>query len=242
MKSISFWGRDHKIAARIIIGLCYIILNIAGLVLGDLLHSIWGNFNIALLLIPIAMTITGYVLYPNKKYKDSYRNFYVRQKGNDFLLITATFLFLVFAGNSANRSFDFVTPVSAAIAIRPAESINNIAKEKRAHYPGFSKKALRQQLKAWRYAYRTAGNGNKTLLIVAVIAGALVLFIFLAALSCNISCSGNEALGTTVLLLGIAGIAYGATKIIQRITRGPKVKKEDPAEPENRPAEEPVVQ
>jgi hypothetical protein len=242
MKSLSFWARDHKIAARIIIALCYVILNITGLFLGDLIYSVSGTFNVALLLIPVIMTITGYIFYPKKKYKDSYQNFYVRQKANDFILITATFLFVVFAGNSVNRNFDLGNPVSASIIKRPAQNTQNIAKEKRSHYPRFSKKNLRQQLKAWRYSYRTAGDDKKSFLTVLVIAGAIIVFFFVAALSCNISCSGNEALGTTVLILGIAGIAYGATKLIQRITRGPKAKKEKPAEPENKPAEEPVVQ
>lgn len=242
MKSISFWGRDHKIAARVIIVLCYCILNISGLFLGDILHSIAGSFNPALLLIPLLITIAGFLFYPDKRNKDAYKNFYWQQKANDLLLISATFLFLVFAGNAVNRNYEWGTPVSAAQIIPPAGNKNYIGNQKRANRLKADENTVVHPLKTWRKTFKSLRKKNKALLIIAVILGAGLLSYVVAGLSCGIMCSGSEALGTIVLIVGLTGIVYAAVGLIQRITHGKRVENREPVKPGNKPEPDPVVQ
>ncbi|HSN07782.1 MAG TPA: hypothetical protein VLS85_02035, partial [Hanamia sp.] len=76
MKQLSFWAYNHKVAARIIIVFIYFFLNLLGLFLGDLLSSLNIVLNPAFYFIPILLTLGGVILYPSKKRKHFYKNFY----------------------------------------------------------------------------------------------------------------------------------------------------------------------
>lgn len=224
MKKLSFWSRDHKTSARILIVVVYLILNLAGLFLGDLLHSFTGNFNAALLLIPVALTLAGYIFYPSKKNKEAYKNFYSTQKLNDGFLIIATFLFIVFAGNKLNENARWSQSASALSINYPTSknSVENKTVNTKPQSGTKASKKFKQRLKALRKAYKESTKTEKALMIFGVVLLAGVVGYGLAALACNISCSGSEALAIVVLIIGVVGIIYGAVKLIQRITGGRK--------------------
>lgn len=75
MRSISRWGRDHKISARTIIILSYVLLNLGGLFLGDLLYSMNISWSPLWLAIPVSITLAGIILYPEKKRNTSIQIF-----------------------------------------------------------------------------------------------------------------------------------------------------------------------
>ena len=231
MKKLSFWSRDHKTSARILIIVGYLILNVAGLFLGDLLHSFAGNFNAALLLIPVALTLAGYILYPSKKNKNSYKNFYSTQKLNDGILIIATFLFIVFAGNKLNETTMWSQSASAISIHYPTseKSVENKTVNTKPQKGTKAYKNFKQRIKALRKAYKESTKTEKTLMIIGVVLLAGAVGYGLAALACGISCSGSEALAIVVFVVGLGGIIFGAVKLIQRITgRGKKPKVDEP--------------
>lgn len=216
MKQISFWAREHKTAARIFIVVGYLFLNVAGLFLGDIVHSITGTFNPALILIPIILTIAGYIFYPKKKNKSIYKNFYFRQKLNDLLLIGSTFMFVIFLGNNTNTLQSMNQPLLASkIVYYPSRIIKPAT-------VNHSSKSLRQRIKAYRKAYKEMTKSQKTLAIIGIVILAVFVAGGVGALSCNIACSGSESLSIVVLVIGLAGVIFGAIKLIQRVTRGPK--------------------
>jgi hypothetical protein len=216
MRKLSYWSRDHKNPARILILIGYLILNVTGLFLGDLVHSISGTFNQALILIPIILTIVGYIFYPKKKYKSIYKNFYSRQKLNDLLLIGSTFMFLTFIGNNTNSVQNIHQPLFAsAIVFHPSRTIKPTT-------VSHSSKNLRQRFKAFRKAYKDKTKSQKTMAIIGILLLAGAMMVLIGALSCSIACSGGETLSIIVVIVGFVGVIFGASKIIKRINHGPK--------------------
>lgn len=116
MKRVSFWAHNHKVTARIIIAFIYFFLNLLGLFGGDLLSSLHIVLSPAFYFIPILLTLGGILIYPSKKRKHFYKNFYSRQKLADGLLIIATFLFITYTGNSFNYTRK-INPLNSAFAI-----------------------------------------------------------------------------------------------------------------------------
>jgi hypothetical protein len=221
MKKLATWGHHHKNAARTLIIISYIILNITGPFLGDILHSM-DIVLTPLCIIAILLTLTGWMIYPSKSYKSLHKNFFVRQKSADFILISATFLFTIYAGNTLNnQETSFRNPVQAISIIHP-DTYSLISEN--SEKVTLSKKSLRQkirtEIKHIRKAYKESSKSQKTMYIILAALGALLLLYFVAGLSCSLACSGYEALGYVLFFGGLAGIIFGLVKVIQRITRG----------------------
>ena len=227
MKKLAYWGHSHKNAARIIIILSYLVLNLLALFLGDIIHSLNIEFTPTLYLFAVVLTLTGWMLYPSKSRKNKYRNFFTRQKSADFILISATFLFTAYFGNTLNNPGNTLLNPAQAISIIHPSGSSNISNSTTAKISG-SKKSLRQKIRAEikgiRKNYKDSTKSQKTFQIIAVVFLALGLTYVLAGLSCSIACSGSEALAYIVFFLGLGGIIFGLVKMIQRITRGkPKI-------------------
>lgn len=227
MKKLAFWARENKYTARLFIIISYVFLNLIALFLGDVIHSLNIQFTPLFFLFATVMTLVGWMIYPSKNRKKDYRNFFVRQKSADFLLIGATFLFIVYAGNSLNRNWNLTFNNAQAISIIHPSSSTHITNPSTAK-TSVSKKSLRKkiraEIKSIRKAYKDSTKSQKTLYIILAILGAAVLIYGLGILACSISCSGSEAIAIVVAVVGLGGIIFGLIKLIQRITRGkPKV-------------------
>jgi hypothetical protein len=233
MKQVSFWAKNHKISARITIIFAYFLLNITSLFAGDILHSINVIFNSFFCLAAMFLTIVGVLIYPSGKNKSRYKNFYFRHKMADGILILATFLFLVYSGNSINenriRIFQPAYGISIITPRHPEANSYSVPKASSVS----SKKELRRnflkKLREIRKKYKGATKTEKTLLIILAIIAAGFLMSLLLALSCSIACSGSEALAFIVGIIGAGAIIFGVIKLIQRITRGkPQKEKAEP--------------
>lgn len=232
MKRVSFWALHHKVAARSIIVLIYFFLNLLGLFFGDILSSLNIVLSPAFYLFAILLTLGGILFYPSKKRKHFYKNFYSRQKFADGLLITATFLFITYSGNSFNYT-KTINPVNPALAISIVESpVSSSIVKKNAHLSKKeNRKHVRSFIKEIRKKYKATSHSGKTVLIILVVLGAVFLSFLILALACNIACSGSEALAYIVGVVGIAAVIFGAIKLIQSINIGHPAKKEGNGEP-----------
>ena len=233
MKKISLWASQHTWLTRFIILLIYIFLNIVGWIIGDLLTSFNIHFNSLLLGIPCLLGILGLYLYPLRKKNALYIIFYRRHKIADLLLATSTFLFIVFSGNRLELWYAG-TDARANSVTYSAETIVNPGKkdpkEKKYTFKEW-KKNIREAVKIIRKAYKEEKKGTRIALTTLSIVVASILIILLAALSCEIACSGAEALAIILFIVGTSGIIFGLVRIIQRINikyKGPKPPKETP--------------
>lgn len=223
MKNLSFWGRNNKNAARLIIIVSYVFLNAIALFLGDLFYSMNVAFTPLFCALAVVLTLIGYMIYPLRSRKGEYRNFFIRQKSADFILITSTFLFIVYLGNVLNNTNNpFRNPVQAISVItgNNAAAIHHSPVEKKVVTKKDLRKKIRAEFNSLRKAYKDSTKGQKILYIALAVLAALALGYGVAILACHISCSGSEALAIVVGLVGFAGIVFGLVKVIQRITRG----------------------
>jgi hypothetical protein len=230
MKKISLWAYTNKWSARIIILTIYLLLNITGIFLGDLLQSMQVNlpaYMPDLLIIPFAVAC---FYYPERKQKNSYRNFYYRQKCCDGVLVFITFLFIICLGNGAimKSSLNTSSAISPTVLLPSKINLNILPTEKSTTTKtGFSIKDLRKNLKRdikrLRNEYRNTSDGGKIALIILVSVVAAILFLLLLALACDLSCSGAEGAAWIVFLLGTALLVFLLIKVIRAINK-PKIK------------------
>ena len=223
MKKLAFWARENKNTARLAIIVSYILLNLLALFVGDVFHSLNIEFTPLLFVFALIMTLVGWMIYPSKIRKKEYKNFFVWQKSADLLLVSATFLFIVYAGNALNRNWNtFYNPVQAISIVHPSNPahITNSSTAKTSVSKKSLNKKIRAQIKSLRKGYKDSTKSQKTLYIILAILAAAGLAYGLAAVACGISCSGSEALAIVVFAVGLGGIIFGLVKIIQRISRG----------------------
>jgi hypothetical protein len=241
MKKISIWASANKWPSRIIIVGSYFVLNTIALFLGDALAI--SNMIIPALWIYVlgVIAIASFILYPSKKDKSSYNNFYKTQKTCDLLLISTGFLLIIGFGNhyhlSRNQSpFSFTYAGAASISTgKNATELKLIepAPKKKGSLIRQWKQKLKENIRRIRKEYKDASPGEKTALIIVTILVALLLLYLVAALSCNISCSGNDAAAVIVLLLGTGLLVFFTVRVIKRINRGtPRKPKEVPKKTE----------
>jgi hypothetical protein len=233
MKKISIWAKHHKWPARFAIIGGFMLLNLLGIVTGFLLKDFQFTLPPAIFFVFSLITITGFIFYPAKKLKGNILNatvFYIRRKACDFLLTVSTFCMIVFISNQyKNLSFS-----SACVNAATANSLvlnDSIAKnyktgiecakmmkDKKSNHLKWKerKRVLKTQLKNIRKA-DDLSKGEKIALIIFSIAVAVGLGILLAALACNIACSGAEGLAILVAIAGFGLIALLLTISIKAI-------------------------
>ncbi len=159
MKKISLWARQHRWESRVLIVVTYIILNAIGLFIGDVLFSSGIIIPASAIYITCFIFITGFILYPSKKDKALYRNFYRRQKFTDFILASTTFLLIISFGNHYNTTQALShSPFQSiyALASKPVSTaINknlNTEKEKPIIKKKKGIKSLKQKLREYSFA------------------------------------------------------------------------------------------
>ena len=243
MKKISFWARNHVWATRFIIIGIYVLLNITGIVLGDLLFSVNVIMKPVFLYCTCFIFLAGMFLYPSKKENAKYRNFYRSQKTADLVLAGCTFLLIVYGGNHLNTTkpagasnLYAASIISLSTNTAPGVTSKIIAEDKDASAKPIkkplSKKELKKKLKnnlhQLRKLYKESSDGEKALLIALSVIIALGLLFLLLSLSCSISCSGADGLALVVGILGTALIVFLLVRVIQRITLGPRKSRETP--------------
>lgn len=228
MRHISLWAFHHKWAARISLVLIYILLNIAALFFAEALQA--ENIRIPayisyLLCLPFCI---AFILYPSRKEKPRYKNFYVFRKTMDGILITISFLLVTCTMNdflAKPNSLHYPSLSAAAAIVKPKKSFPKITLQgKQITFMVKHWKQVKKNYQLLRKAYKDSSKGGKVWLIALASLVAAALLIGVMSLSCNLSCSGNEGAAAIVLILGVGLIVFLLIKVIQRISRGPKQK------------------
>ena len=247
MKKLSYWSKRNPVTARIIIVISHVMLIIIGISFG--IYSYLEEFHISMGFINLMVSafFIAFLLYPIRGHKEGmYKYSYTRRVRHDFMLVMSSTCVLVAGVNNFAfqplQSLPNQVPVQLMITTGIIEEVAPIKR-------GFVKSAfnqikeyrteLKQQLKSMK-AERRMNEGNKSgakaVLILLTLVFAVGLFIGVASLSCNLSCSGHEGLATVVLLGGTIGILAGTIFAFTRILRMGKK-----PSPPNAPIESPVT-
>lgn len=218
MKQISYWAHSHKTAARIILILLYIPINMAGLWTGYLLQEAGITLTANFIYTIFALVLAVYFFYPAKAS-------YYKRKFFEGVMITCTYLMICFYGNQLNIPTPVLPFANSTQAV--SYTINHAVIQPASNDPGktLTKKELRKELKHSLQQKKEMTKGWKIALIILSILVAAGLIYVLLYLSCSIACSGSEALAVIVFLIGTAAVIFGLIKLINHI-RGKKRRRE----------------
>lgn len=237
MKRHSLWAFHHPRAARLLIVLCYLVLNVAGLLIGDLLLAMDVPVSMPFVYGLGAMAATAFLLYPQRKENHRYRNFYLRQKSCDGILITTTLLLVISAANLRHQAATpFHLPgVHAAV---PAPAYSNapavaVKPAKKASFFKEVKTALVKSFQKARHYYKAISTRDKILLtaLLALLAAAAMYGVI--AWACSLSCSGSEAVGWIVLIAGTGAVLFLVFWAARAINRAYRRRRERHKEPQS---------
>ena len=226
MRKLACWASLHPWTARFLIVFLYLPLNIAGIVLGDLLFDLGVEFPPYILYTACFIALATIAYYPSRRYSAYMKNFFVKRKTADFVLLLSTVCMIVFTGNQLNhqqKNYSLINPLGGSPAA--VNTISGIASVQPAKPVGktVSKKQLRKKVvslfKSFRKKYKDMPDGVK---ILYILLAALVIFVTLyliLAFACAISCGGLQAIGYIVLLLGIGLGIFVTVLIFKRLSK-----------------------
>ena len=230
MKKVSFWAKNHIWQTRTIITLSYVLLCVIGDVTGRLIFGL--NIVIPQLVLTTFLFGAGllYFFYPDKENKN-----YIKRKTFDFALVFATFIMTILAGNH-NGMINATETSFASSIIQPKDSSKS-SLEKNPHIISFldklhhtdmtklsghdKKQILKQQIREIKQD-KELTKSQKTGLILLSMVIALILMMGIAALSCNLACSGSGTLATIIWLGGWFFTLFFLARTINYINRGPR--------------------
>jgi hypothetical protein len=212
MKHLSLWAYHHKGAARLLIVFCYIVLNAAGFLIGDLLLLLGVQVSSLLVYLITTAAMAAFVLYPRRTEKHRHRHSYVRQKTCDALLITTTLLLVISAANLRHRDNNpFRLSVAGAVVPVAVHSSHVAAHDKPAKKVSLFKEvktSLAHAFQKVRHYYKRLNTTDKIVLTALLALVALAALYGVVAWSCSLSCSGSEATGWIVLVAGTGIIVF----------------------------------
>jgi hypothetical protein len=217
MLQLSYWAKAHRWPSRFIIAGLYIILNLSGWLIGNLLFDtgyvlpafIFNFLFVAALLLMITYPAKD-KKFPSALHKYRYRKAY------HLLLATTSFLLIVSTVN--NNYLGSNATVAKAVYVpernTPAEIIPEKPKSR------IFKKSWKQLIKAIRLKQGRTSTFVKVLLILLALVVATAALYGIAALSCSLACSGADVLAVIVAVSGSFLIIFFLVRIIRRIIRG----------------------
>jgi hypothetical protein len=249
MKKLSLWGKNHVWPARIIIVSSILLLTVLAVVTGLLLRDLQVIFPVVGLLFFALLYAIGFILYPLKKNRGTGKartSYYRRQKTGDLLLVSSSFLMIVYLGNHPRQVFNYSSPFSAAIAAttslpkdsslktyKPIAAFKASMKDENGKLLKWKerKKLLKEQIRAIRHSNEPTDGGKVALIVLSVLV-AMGLIALIAFLACEISCSGSAALAVIVAIGGTALVVFLLIRVIRGILGK---KKKQIKSPENQP-------
>lgn len=236
MRSISAWARRHQQLAISFIVLIKIALLFLAVYLGVQLNEQNIHIPYLVLIFTVAIMFAAIVLYPSQKNKHSFRN-YSGRKLCDLILSIGGFISVLFITTNPQQIGTFsaigvvqgfvVKPVlsesQGSLKILPIKKISHA--ERKVFRKEFFKQ-LKNYIKANPKSRKS--TGSQILLITLTLIAACLALLLLAALVCNLSCSGDDTTAAIIAIAGAVGIIIGVVVIINKIT-GHK-KKDKPIE------------
>lgn len=227
MRQLAGWASAHKWSARLLIVLIYQFLNTAGYFNGFFLSA--AGTPVPLWVFQAALCIGGaaILLYPAARRTPDRNRRFLRTRGIHLVLGCCSCCIFLQLGNYEGAGLTPVPPVQPAAAavahpVRWGEkAIRYLSQQKVRLHP----RRLVTRIRQW---YRDLSDGAKAGLVALTIVVGLAAILLLAALACDLACSGAEVLAVILLVAGIAGVIVGVIFLCRYIMHGPRPRPERP--------------
>jgi len=234
--NISCWAKLHPWPSRLMIILSHLLLTFfalkTGIILTDAGITVPGFVHIGAGLL-FGLAWIGYPVKTEKGLRLNKWLFYRKRKIADLILISSTFIMLVQLGNNISNQnrqpFEnlFGSKAVACYVKVKDKDVHQIEKNESnpifSHRSKFGLKEKRNTIKAMLGNFFSEkygnGSGGKTGLGILLIIGSVGLIFLIAALACELACSGAEGAAVLVGVIGAAGVVFLIVKAIQMMGR-----------------------
>jgi len=233
MKNLSIWAKNNRVKALVITIILHVVLGYFYFYVGAFLFLQKIILPSTLIYASGILFLTAYLFYPIKYVqKGFYKRTFFKEKQWQLVAMISAIIFMVFIGNHSTQSaFSQQNSLQEYSAQTIALDIRKDAKVEKKKNRKLIRKAKRQLRKAKQLLRKRIRNNvrkmrktekgmtdfGKFLAIFFSILVAIGLGILVLAISCNLSCSGNEALAAIVLVGGFIFIIGGLIAIIRKI-------------------------
>lgn len=223
---LSHWAKQNPWKTRAAIGVMQIAAGISSLWLGSNLYEEGIRVPEYVRLTGMGLLTGSAIFYPTKFHANGFPAFsYMSRKLHDVGLLTAGAILTVYAGNHYAIVVQEENPAQLVSAVTaPAGNVASVRFIKSKI--SLVKKEFKERLKTYlQDPKKERTRGEKIGLTIIAVLGFIILTVGVAALSCNIACSGNEAAAVAVAVAGAGLIAWGLTAAIRGIYNYPKKEK-----------------
>lgn len=225
---ISTWASRHKWPARALLAGALLLLHAVGLFTGGLISLQGHTLPASVLQLLCLAAIVAAAAYPSATARGK-KETYGRRKSMDAVLIICTFGMLVFTGNNAGSTSEYPVARSWGTAGYASHANNSQPAQPHAGQSAGARLqsatgSIRTGIRHFRTYYKEMSKGGKIGLTALTVVVAALLIVLLIGLSCSIACSGAEALGVAVFVLGAAAIIFFSIRTIRYIFKGKRKK------------------
>jgi hypothetical protein len=204
--NISYWAALNPRKSRFIISVIQIMTGMAGLILGTKLANMGTHFSDLSKSIVAATFFTSVLLYPVRKSRIRLiKRTYFRQKTHDLVLFLSGLMLMVFAGNYYSLQINSLANLAGKQDYIEVQEYVPLEKDQ-PHDP----MVILQQANQVQDKPATPPKDGWIvgLKVFFTIVASVAIGFGVAALSCELSCSGLNGLAVIVAILGAAGIAF----------------------------------
>lgn len=230
MKKASKWSAAHPNPARILIVMAHVLLAMGGIELGLFLFANDVRLPDGYGYLPLAIYLIAYVAYPYRQGRQGqYNCSYTHRKALDGVLMGSLFCLWLTAGmelperlrtvpsNASVRTAEL--PIAQGM-LRATQQDASKAGRKIQRYGKQAVEQLAYRVQKRLEQFKGRSGWAVFGIIVLGIVLSMALIVLTMALSCNLSCSGNEVAAVLVLILGIGAVValwVPFTKWIRRV-------------------------
>ena len=242
MKNVSIWGKSNPKKARVIIASSHFLIVLFCAFLGFYLFVYEIKIPLWLTFALTNFFFIAYFLYPEKGQKKGFFKYsYIKQKSLDFILVVTYSFAIACALNQIAfiKEYKNVDQVNAKLIVHKVYPEVNLKPDKTSKSEIKKsirniKKSIKAEMKALKKEFKKRkDNGGfgfvQFLLVLLTLAAAIGLGWLVAALSCELSCSGQEGLAAAVLILGWGAIIWLGIIAFKKILKGGRKNKPKPA-------------
>jgi sensor histidine kinase YesM len=202
MKQLAIWAFHNKWKARTSLVIIHISLMLLAFILNVLVSSDKGSAPAVPFVVPVILLLGIFAL----------GRLYFNWTRRTLYLIKANLSFFIIA-----LFFQFTHAENGTISISTQQVY--ASKQATTLKQGKSKKTVLKKIAAF---FKNPDKTRKTLLTILVILVFLALSMLVAALACSLSCAGNDAGATLLLVGGLSLLTWLMIAVIRRINRGPR--------------------
>jgi hypothetical protein len=238
MKKLSRWASHHIIAARTLIVILQIVVALLAIFTANQLSILNIHFSLPWIYVAIVLFISLVIFYPHTVANP--RTHFKKQKTFDFLLVALGFCLVTLLCDQLNQPLISSSPASASSFVKNPPAYKNPEAGKllaafksgeKSKFSSHEKRIIRKEFKyqlkkfAWEKITGRDSDSTQTLLTILTITVAVGLFLLIASLACEVSCSGSDAGAILIVVLGTAGLVWACIAIIRAINRGAEKRK-----------------